>query len=70
MIEFQSAEIGRAIGSLPAIVHGVEITATSTLCDLYNRSNYHCRSLFPAEYLYQGRTKLSRICNVSLPMQV
>jgi len=57
MIEFHSADIGRVIARLPGTVHALDITNTSTLCDLYNGSNYHCRSLFQAEYLYQARTK-------------
>ena len=56
MIEIQSTDIGRVIASLPGTVHGVEITDTSTLCDFYGHSNYHCRSLFLAEYLYEGCT--------------
>src|SRR5215472_18784160 len=65
MIEFQSTDIGHVIASLPGTVHGVEVTDTSTLCDFYNHSNYHCRSLFLAEYLYEGCTT-SRLKNSAL----
>src|SRR5262249_10940808 len=63
MIEFHSDDVRSAIASLPRAIHGVEITDTSTPAILQSLQ-HHRRSLFPAEYLYQGRTKLSRICNV------
>jgi hypothetical protein len=67
MIEFQSDDVGSAIASLPGTVDGVEIT--DTFCDLTIAPTIIVEVFLPVEYLYQGRTKLLRICNISLEIQ-